>query len=121
MTLTNNKVSDFISTNKKQLVTFSLFLLTVMLFMAFSGDAFAGTDGQGVDAGGSFFKEFYEMIEGAATGYLGRGLAIAGGVVGLAYGAGQGKAMIAGVGVVLAVFGAMGPAIIDGIFSAGLI
>lgn len=116
----NFSLTDYIANHKKQLITFSLFLLTLILTTAYSGDALAGGAGS-VDDGEAFFKEFYEMIEGAATGYLGRGLAIAGGIVGLAYGAGQGRAMIAGVGVVLAVFGALGPAIIDGIFTSALI
>lgn len=121
MTLTSSKkVSEFLIAHKKQLVVFSLLLL-VALVAAFPADVFAGGAESADNLNNTFFKEFYDMVEGAATGYLGRGLAIAGGIVGLAYGAGQGKAMIAGVGVVLAVFGVLGPSIIEGIFTAGLI
>lgn len=70
---------------------------------------------------GDMFESFYNLVHGAATGYLGRGLAIAGGLVGLAYGAGQGRAMIAGVGIVLALFGVLGPEIVDAIFSSAVV
>lgn len=96
---------------KKMTVKQQLFFL---IFLLTSGAAGAATSGEE-------FKDFYDLVEGAATGYLGRGLAIAGGLVGLAYGAGQGKAMIAGLGIVLATFGVLGPAIVDQIYNSALV
>ena len=68
-----------------------------------------------------FFKDLYDMAEQAATGYLARSIAIIGGLIGLIYGAAQAKAMIAGIGVVLAIFGALGPQIIEAVFGSALI
>lgn len=68
---------------------------------------------------GGEFQTAYDFINDAATGYLGRSIAIAGGLIGLGMGAASGKALPAVMGVVLAMFGAMGPAIIDSIFASG--
>lgn len=70
---------------------------------------------------GAEFEAFYTFIYEAATGYLGRGIAIAGGVIGLGMGAAMGKALPAIIGVVLALFGALGPTIVDAIFGSALI
>lgn len=70
---------------------------------------------------GTPFKAFYDFVHGAATGYLGRGVAIAGGLLMLGVAAATGKAANAILGVVLAIFGALGPAIIDAIFAAGIV
>ncbi len=70
---------------------------------------------------GTQFKAFYDFIYGAATGYLGRGIAIAGGLIMLGVAAGTGKATIAILGVVLAIFGALGPTIINSIFASAII
>ena len=70
---------------------------------------------------GTDFKDLYDWIYGAATGYLGRGIAITGGLIGLGYGAASGKAIPAIVGIVLAIFGALGPKIIDSIFKSAII
>lgn len=95
---------------KRFIVKINLLMLSLLV----SSQVMAATTGE-------MFKGFYDLVEGAATGYLGRGLAIAGGLVGLAYGAGQGKAMIAGVGVVLATFGVLGPEIVDAIYNSALV
>ncbi|MDD5394852.1 MAG: hypothetical protein PHE17_17680 [Thiothrix sp.] len=73
--------------------------------------AYAGTSG-------TEFKAFYDFVYGAATGYLGRGLAITGGLIMLGVAAGTGKATIAILGVVLAIFGSIGPTIINAIFAS---
>lgn len=70
---------------------------------------------------GTDFKGLYDFIYEAATGYLGRAIAIFAGIAGLAWGASQGKAMPAIIGVVLAVFGTLGPAIINSLFKSALI
>lgn len=70
---------------------------------------------------GSEFQAFYDFIYNAATGYLGRGLAITGGVFGLAYGIGKGSPLPAVLGIVLAIFGMLGPTIINALFSSATI
>ena len=70
---------------------------------------------------GTEFQGAYQFIYDAATGYLGRAIAIVGGVIGLGTGAATGKALPAVVGIVLAIFGALGPTIIDSIFGSAII
>lgn len=70
---------------------------------------------------GAEFQAVYDFIFGAATGYLGRAIAIAGGLIGLGFGAASGRPVIAVVGIVLAIFGALGPTIINTIFGSALI
>lgn len=74
----------------------------------------------GAETGGEF-QAFYDFIYGAATGYLGRGLAITGGVFGLAYGIGKGSPLPAVLGIVLAIFGMLGPTIVNALFSSATI
>ena len=70
---------------------------------------------------GAEFQIAYQFFYDAATGYLGRGIAIVGGLIGLGYGAAKGSPLPAVLGVILAVFGALGPTIIDAVFgSAGV-
>jgi hypothetical protein len=92
---------------------------TSQLFVAFAavflpGLALAATTG-------GEFQAFYDFIYGAASGYLGRGLAITGGVFGLAYGIGRGSALPAVLGIILAIFGVLGPTIINALFSSATI
>ena len=92
---------------------------TSRLFVAFAavflpGLALAATTG-------GEFQAFYDFIYGAASGYLGRGLAITGGVFGLAYGIGRGSALPAVLGIILAIFGVLGPTIINALFSSATI
>ena len=70
---------------------------------------------------GTAFQPFYTFIDQAATGYLGRGIAITGGVVGLGTGAALGKPILAAIGIVLAIFGALGPTIADSIFNTAVV
>ena len=70
---------------------------------------------------GSEFQAFYDFIYDAATGYLGRGLAITGGVFGLAYGIGKGSPLPAVLGIVLAIFGMLGPTIVNALFNSATI
>lgn len=70
---------------------------------------------------GAEFQGLYDFVFDAATGYLGRAIAIVGGLVGLGVGAASGKPVIAIVGVVLAVFGALGPAIVNSVFGSAII
>jgi len=67
---------------------------------------------------GTEFQAFYTFIEGAATGFLGRAIAITGGLIALGIAAATGRYVIAIGGVVLAIFGSLGPAIVDAIFGA---
>lgn len=70
---------------------------------------------------GAEFEPAYQFIYDAATGYLGRGIAIIGGLIGLGIGAGSGSALPAIIGVILAIFGALGPTIIDNVFGSAII
>lgn len=70
---------------------------------------------------GAEFQAFYQFIFDAATGYLGRGISITGGLVMMGVAAGTGKVVLAAAGMVLAIFGALGPGIIDAIFGSALI
>lgn len=81
----------------------------------------AATFGTGGGTGGSEFQTFYNFVMGAATGYLGRSIAIVGGLIGLGIGAGSGKAMPALIGMFLAVFGVLGPSIVDAMFTSATI
>ena len=69
---------------------------------------------------GTEFQPAYQFFYDAATGYLGRGIAIVGGLVGLGYGVAKGKALPAIIGVTLIIFGAFGPTLIDAMFSPGV-
>ena len=70
---------------------------------------------------GSEFQVAYDFFNNAATGYLGRGIAIVGGIIGLGLGAARGSALPAIIGVILAIFGALGPGIVDAIFNSAVI
>ena len=70
---------------------------------------------------GAEFQSAYQFFYDAATGYLGRGIAIVGGLIGLGVGAARGSALPAILGVILAVFGALGPTIIDAIFGSAVV
>ena len=70
---------------------------------------------------GAEFQGAYQFFFDAATGYLGRGIAIVGGIIGLGIGAARGSAIPAVIGVILAVFGALGPTIIDSIFGSATV
>lgn len=70
---------------------------------------------------GAEFEPAYQFIYDAATGYLGRGIAIIGGLIGLGIGAGSGSALPAIIGVILAIFGALGPTIIDNVFGSAIV
>jgi conjugal transfer pilus assembly protein TraA len=70
---------------------------------------------------GDEFQSAYQWIYDAATGYLGRAIAITGGVIGLGVGAATGKATPAIVGIVLGIFGSLGPSIVDSIFNSAVV
>ena len=70
---------------------------------------------------GPEFQGAYQFFYDAATGYLGRGISIVGGIIGLGIGAARGSAIPAIIGVILAVFGALGPTIIDSIFGSAVV
>lgn len=70
---------------------------------------------------GGDFEPLYNFIYGAVTGYLGRSIALVGGVIGLGMGAATGRALPALLGVILAVFGTLGPTIINSLFAGAVI
>ena len=70
---------------------------------------------------GAEFQGAYQFFYDAATGYLGRGIAIVGGLIGLGAGAARGSALPAVLGVILAIFGALGPTIIDAVFGSAVV
>ncbi|WP_299945710.1 hypothetical protein [uncultured Microbulbifer sp.] len=87
-------------------------LLAALLLISTVADA--GT-------GGEAFKFIYDFVNEAATGYLGRSICIIGGIIGLVYAALAGKMILAGSGILLAIFGILGPQIIDFLFQSALI
>ena len=70
---------------------------------------------------GGDFQDLYDFFYEAATGYLGRAIALVGGLMGLGVGAATGKPIPALMGVVLAIFGTMGPTLINNLFSSATI
>ncbi len=106
-----------ISLSKKQ---YFVSAATVVAFAVFPTLAMASTLGVG-GTGGTEFEAFYNFIYGAATGYLGRSIAIVGGLIGLGMGAGMGKALPAIMGVFLAIFGVLGPTIVNALFTSTII
>lgn len=101
---------QFLLQNRVAVLMLAL-LSVAMLMPSFAHAATTGTEFQGV----------YDFVYGAATGYLGRSIAIIGGLIGMGFGAASGKVLPAVVGVMLAIFGALGPTIINSIFSSALI
>lgn len=108
MALIGLKLAQLKRVSPKNLVHF--FGITLLI----PGIALAATSG-------GEFQAFYDFIYDAATGYLGRGLAITGGVFGLAYGIGKGSPLPAVLGIVLAIFGMLGPTIVNALFSSATI
>lgn len=105
-----------ISLNKKHFVSAAI-IMAVAVFPTF---AMASTLGAG-GTSGTEFQAFYNFVYGAATGYLGRSIAIVGGLIGLGMGAGTGRALPAIIGVFLATFGVLGPTIINALFTSTII
>lgn len=98
------------------------FAAALMFVFAFLPEiALAASIGVGGGAGGTEFQAFYNFIYAAATGYLGRSIAIVGGLIGLGIGAGTGKALPAVIGVFLAIFGVLGPTIVNALFTSATI
>jgi len=108
MALIGLKLAQLKRVSPKNLIHF--FGITLLI----PGIALAATSG-------GEFQAFYDFIYDAATGYLGRGLAITGGVFGLAYGIGKGSPLPAVLGIVLAIFGMLGPTIVNALFSSATI
>lgn len=88
-----------------------LFVVCVVLIPTTALAAVTGTD----------FKELYDFFYEAATGYLGRAIAIIGGLMGLGVGAATGKPIPALMGIVLAIFGTVGPTLINNLFNTATI
>lgn len=109
--ISNNSVSRIRNMFSKKYVSASALTMGLMLI---AGGATAATTG-------AEFQAFYDFIYDAATGYLGRGIALTGGLIGLGYGAASGKALPAIAGIVLAMFGALGPTIVNSLFASAII
>jgi len=102
----------------------ALFIFALSVVMFATPDAVAGTIntlGSG-GLGGTVFKPLYDFFVDAATGYLGRSLAIVGGLIGMGMTAfGGAKPIFALIGVLLAIFGVFGPSLINAIYASALI
>lgn len=104
----------------KKIVTHPAFIIAGAMLCTTAAEAGSlGTTGSGT--GGTEFKAFYEFMNGAATGYLGRGIAILGGIIGLATGAMSGQIKYALLGIPLAIFGIFGPLIADSFFTSAIL
>ncbi len=106
---------------KTRAVGANLQLRKALLVAGITGSALVLPDIAAAATTGTEFQDLYNFVNNAATGYLGRALAITGGLFGLGVGAATGRAMLAALGIVLAIFGALGPTIVDAIFGAGAI
>jgi len=106
MKLSNIWTFTRLTTKRAELWLVSLLLMPMVSFASTTGDE---------------FQPAYQFIFDAATGYLGRGIAIIGGIIGLGLGAASGSALPAIIGVILAIFGALGPTIIDNVFGSAII
>ena len=104
--------------NKKQ---YLCSVAIVLAFAVFPTIAIATTLNSGGGTSGTEFQAFYNFIYGAATGYLGRSIALVGGLIGLGIGAGMGKALPAIMGVFLGVFAVIGPTIVNALFTSTII
>lgn len=96
-------------------------LLGILVASLLPGVVLAATIGVGGGTGGTEFQPFYNFVYSAGTGYLGRSIAIVGGLIGLGIGAATGKGIPALIGVFLAVFGVLGPTIVNAMFTSALI
>lgn len=105
----NHLAIEALSSNRAKTVLFATVLMLAMIPVADAGTT------------GAAFQTFYNFIYQASTGYLGRGIALTGGVIGLGMGAATGKALPAAIGIVLAIFGALGPAIVNSIFASAVV
>ena len=90
------------------------FLALLLTFLLIPITAWAG-------ATGTEFEDLYDFFYEAATGYLGRAIALVGGLMGLGVGAATGKPIPALMGVVLAIFGTMGPTLINNLFASATV
>ena len=107
----------------KQQSTFNKMLMMVgaLFVLCLPEIVLAASIGVGGGTGGTEFQAFYNFIYAAGTGYLGGSIAIVGGLVGLGWGAATGKGLPALIGVFLAVFGVLGPTIINAFFTSAVI
>jgi len=105
--------------NFKKVVTNPAFIFVSVILCTTVAEA--ATYGGNTGAGGTMFKPFFDFIYEAATGYLGRGLALTAGIVGLGAGAMSGQARLALVGIPFAIFGIFGPVIADSFFTSAII
>lgn len=103
-----------LSLKERKRFIFMGLIAALLMSVVFQSAAYAGTTG--VE-----FKGVYDFIYGAVTGYLGRAICIFAGIVGLAIGAGMGKVLPAIIGVILAIFGTLGPTIINSLFKSAVI
>ena len=94
--------------------SFSLYgIVLFLLLFSFTPSVWAAGATTGAE-----FAVFYDFVEGAATGFLGRAVAITGGLIALGIAAATGRYVVAIGGIVLAIFGSLGPGIVDAIFGA---
>jgi conjugal transfer pilus assembly protein TraA len=111
----------FILKNKWTILSLLVALLPTLGFCAATGGGSGSSGGSLGNNGSQSFEAIYNFVFTASTGYLGRSIAITGGIIGLGFGAAVGKAMPAVLGIVLAVFGSLGPKIINTIFETAIL
>ena len=97
------------STVSSNSLPFAVFMITTTLTLFFSDHALAAAD--------TDFSVLFNFINEAATGFLGRSIAIVGGMTGLVYGAVTGRLALGASGIVLGALGAIGPQVIDAVFA----
>ena len=107
-----NRLDPFTGQGRRNLLMATMSLALLLMWMPLFAHA-GSTDTE--------FQSVYTFVNAAATGFLGRSICIVGGIIGLGLGAASGKALPAIVGIVLAMFGSLGPSIVDSIFPAALV
>jgi len=105
------QATEFFNKHEKPLMALMLLVVLAM----FAGLAFAATSTD------TWAKDSYDFFLAAASGYLVRGICIVGGIIGLLTAAGSGRYLLAAGGVVLAIFGMLGPKLVNAVFGTALI
>lgn len=95
--------------------------LSLAVLLADESLAALNTASTNSGTGGTELKAAYDWFVGLATGYGGRAVSIVGGLIGLGWGALKVQAMPALIGFILAIFGVLGPSIINSIYTGALI
>lgn len=108
--VTTDEVKSFLKSNAKTFLVMGIVLAPSIAMSSTTGSL-----------GDKAFSSVYEFMHEAATGSLGKAIAIGGGVGGLVLGAMSGKVLPALSGGVLAICAVLIPKVIDSVFASAII